>query len=87
MEIHVLGAESSYKKWLAHKYTALDETSDLADFILTDWNGDGTLDLVAIRESSDRSAYFVDVLAGAADYRDFLVRAEIKDGILSTVGV
>ena len=92
VEIHVLGAKSAYqaesdylyRDWLAHKYTALDETSDPVIFLLTDWNGDGYIDLVAIKKASDGSGFFIDILAGAADYRDFLVRAEIKSTTLDT---
>ncbi|KAG8534026.1 uncharacterized protein KY384_000869 [Bacidia gigantensis] len=84
VEIHVLDGASDYKNWLAHKYTALDEIPEQADFVMTDWNGDGTLDLVAISKASDGSAFSVDILAGAADYRDFLVRAEVKAAILNT---
>jgi len=84
VELHVLSGDWRYKKWLAHQYTALDEIAGPAQFIFADWNGDGTRDLVAIYKGKDDSAWLVDILAGAADHRDFLLRVEIKDSTLST---
>jgi hypothetical protein len=84
LEVHVLSASSNYTTWLTHKYTVLDEFAGPANFLLTDWNGDGTLDLVVIRKATDGSSFLVDILAGAADYRDFLVRTELKSAVLNT---
>lgn len=48
VELHVLSGDRRYNTWLAHRYKALDEIVGPAQFIFTDWNGDGTRDLVAI---------------------------------------
>jgi hypothetical protein len=88
VELHILSGavvrKQRYNSWLAHRYTALDEITGPAQFIFTDWNGDGTRDLAAIYKNQDESAWLVDILAGAADHRDFLLRVEISDSTLST---
>lgn len=84
VEFHVLSSKSNYKTWLAHRYTALEEIEGEAHFMFSDWNGDGTLDLVVVQQKDDGSGWLVDILAGAASYRDFLVRTEIKSSILRT---
>lgn len=88
VEFHVLSSKTTlkgrYQTWLAHRYTALDEVADEAHFMFTDWNGDGTLDLAVVQRKADASGWLVDILAGAANYRDFLVRTEVGRWVLDT---
>lgn len=87
VEVHVLSSNvtesGKYHTWLAHRYTALDEIDDEAYFMFTDWNGDGTLDLAVVQRKGDKSGWLVDILAGAANYRDFLVRTEVGSSTLN----
>jgi hypothetical protein len=49
----------------------------MVDFLVPDGNGDGFLDLVAIRNSKDEDARTsVEILAGATQYQDFLLRTD-----------
>lgn len=90
VEIHVLSGIPTgmkllrYQQWLAHRYTALDEIAGPAQFSWAGWNGDGTRDLVAIYKNADESAWLADILAGAADHRDFLLRVEVSGQAPST---
>ncbi|KAF7136728.1 hypothetical protein CNMCM5793_006046 [Aspergillus hiratsukae] len=50
-EVHIFSAVSNFKKVLVQTGTALHETDDTFDFTMTDWNGDGRPDLLAIKKS------------------------------------
>lgn len=71
VDIHVLSGnarrgKSPFRSWMAHRFTALDSVDESVDFLVTDWNGDGFLDLVAIRNSKDQDTRTsVEILAGA----------------------
>lgn len=70
---------ANYEQWLGHFYTALDEVGDNVEFLFTDWNGDGTWDLVAITKSfSDTARTHIDILSGASRYREYLVQTDIN---------
>lgn len=76
-EVHILSGASHFKNFIIRTDTALHETDDTWDFLVTDWNGDGHQDLVAIKKSksSDRCTS-VHVLSGASMYKEFILRAE-----------
>jgi hypothetical protein len=51
-EVHILSGESNYKNFTLQTGTALHPTDNTFDFAMTDWNGDGKPDLVAIKKSN-----------------------------------
>ncbi|WP_433305098.1 FG-GAP repeat domain-containing protein [Actinoplanes sp. CA-030573] len=54
-EIRVLNGAAAFKTYLQQSVTALGPTDDRYDLTITDWNGDGKLDLVAIQKSGAAS--------------------------------
>lgn len=75
--IHVLPGESAYKIWIVHRFAAFDLVDDTVDFLVTDWNGDGSLDLVAIRNSKGEDTRTrVEILAGATQHQHFLLETD-----------
>ncbi|KAH3976696.1 hypothetical protein HBH98_011560 [Parastagonospora nodorum] len=76
-EVHILSGASHFKNFIIRTDTALHETDDTWDFLVTDWNGDGHQDLVAIKKSnSSDKCTSVHVLSGASIYKEFILRAE-----------
>ena len=72
--ITVLSGSSDFKH-IEHTFTthALDNTSSSLDLQLADWNGDGTLDLIAIRKSNtSKQATTVTVLSGHSEFKDVI---------------
>ncbi|OAL03939.1 HET-domain-containing protein [Phaeosphaeriaceae sp. SRC1lsM3a] len=76
-EVHVLCGDMNFQQFILKTDTGLHETGPEFDFVVTDWNGDGRPDLVAIKKSktSDKCIE-VHVLAGASKYKEFILRAE-----------
>jgi hypothetical protein len=68
-EVHILSGASHFQNFIIRTDTALHETDDTWDFLVTDWNGDGHQDLVAIKKnnSSDKCTS-VHVLSEASMY-------------------
>lgn len=55
----------------------MHETDSKFDFLVTDWNGDGRPDLVAIKKSkTSGKCTEVHVLSGASTYKNFILRSE-----------
>ncbi|MEW1718564.1 VCBS repeat-containing protein [Streptomyces sp. NPDC093109] len=74
-EVHVLSGASGYRQFILQTGTALHETDSTFDFAVTDWNGDGHLDLVAIKKSgTGTGSTEVHVLSGASGYRQFILQ-------------
>ncbi|KAK9357168.1 hypothetical protein V1504DRAFT_108228 [Lipomyces starkeyi] len=77
-ELHVLSGESNFQKTVRTTSIHLGPTEDKVEFLLTDYNGDGTPDLVVIWKSeSDNKATRVQVLSGTYDYQKHLFQADI----------
>ncbi|KAH4199192.1 hypothetical protein HBI73_072580 [Parastagonospora nodorum] len=76
-EVHILSGATNFQDYAQQIDTSLPETDATCDFVVTDWNADGHLDLIAIKKSdmSGRCTQ-VHVLSGASKYKDFLLRAE-----------
>ncbi|KAH7371559.1 FG-GAP repeat domain-containing protein [Pyrenochaeta sp. MPI-SDFR-AT-0127] len=75
-EIHVLSGSSNYQNFILQTGTGLQETSTSQfDFLLADWDGDGKLDLVAIKKygTGTRSTE-VHILSGASNFRSFILQ-------------
>jgi hypothetical protein len=51
-EVHVLSGASNFQNFILQTGTSLHETDHTFAFALADWNGDGNLDLVAIKKSN-----------------------------------
>lgn len=76
-EVHVLRGDTNYKQFIFRTDTSLPETGPDFDFVITDWNGDGLPDLVAIKKAGSRDKYHeVHVLSGASTYKECILRAE-----------
>jgi len=69
-EIHVLSGKSNFQTFIEHTGTALHETDDAYDFVVTDWNGDGRPDLVVIQRSNTATGSTeVQVLSSASNFQ------------------
>ncbi|KAH7071166.1 hypothetical protein BKA63DRAFT_68024 [Paraphoma chrysanthemicola] len=76
-EVHILSGDDDFRTYILQTSTALPETDATFDFVVTDWNGDGTPDLVAIKKSKTGGRCTeVHVLSGASKYKQFILRAE-----------
>ncbi|KAG9196073.1 hypothetical protein G6011_01194 [Alternaria panax] len=76
-EVHVLSGDSNFQEYVLHKATGLHETDSKFDFIVTDWDGDGRPDLVAVKKSETNGRCTeVHVLSGSSSYQKFILRAE-----------
>jgi hypothetical protein len=75
-EVHVLSGASGFKTFTTQTGSGLHETSTAQfDFALTDWNGDGTLDLVAIKKNgTGTKSTEVHILSGASKFQDFILQ-------------
>ena len=75
-EVHVLSGASGFKSFTTQTGSGLHETStEQFDFALTDWNGDGTLDLVAIKKNgTGTKSTEVHILSGASNFQDFILQ-------------
>lgn len=72
---HTLSGASNFQNFILQTGTALHNTDDIFDFIVTDWNGDGRPDLVAIKKSNTGSnSTEVHILSGASKFQHFLLQ-------------
>ncbi|MFI7597462.1 FG-GAP repeat domain-containing protein [Actinoplanes sp. NPDC049681] len=79
VEIRVLSGAAGFGQYLAETVTALGSADDTE---IADWNGDGKLDLVAVRTSGKAKAKTeVRVVDGASEFRRDLVRARTSLGV------
>lgn len=75
-EIHVLSGASGFQNFTTKTGSCLHETSAAQfDFALTDWNGDGTLDLVAVKKNGTETGRTeVYILSGASNFTEFVLQ-------------
>uniref|UniRef100_UPI00402B8BAE FG-GAP repeat domain-containing protein n=1 Tax=Methylomonas sp. SPW-1 TaxID=3438877 RepID=UPI00402B8BAE len=71
-EIHILSGSSGHQEFILHSATALHKTDLNWDFALTDWNGDGFLDLVAINRNGGSGQTEIHVLSGKDLFQSFI---------------
>jgi hypothetical protein len=72
---------SNFSQFLLHTGTALEETDDSFQFLVTDWNGDGRPDLVAIQKSGTTTGKTeIRVLSGASEFKEFILHSETALG-------
>ncbi|GFF59145.1 hypothetical protein IFM46972_11303, partial [Aspergillus udagawae] len=73
-EVHILSGASNFQNFILHTGTVLHETDNTFDFIMTDWNGDGRPDLVAIKKSqTGTNSTEVHILSGATNFQSFIL--------------
>lgn len=85
-EVHILCGDNNFQSYLLQTSTGLHETDSQFDFIVTDWNGDGRPDLVAVKKSRiNGKCTEIHVLSGASTYKNFILRAELP--IFKTSGL
>lgn len=76
-EVHVLRGDTNYQQFIFKTDTSLPETGPESSLIITDWNGDGLPDLVAIKKAESKDKYAeLQVLSGASTYKECILRAE-----------
>lgn len=77
-EVHILSGDDSFQSYILQTGTALHETDEKFDFVVTDWNGDGRPDLVMIKKSkTSGKCTELHVLSGASEFKTFILRAEM----------
>ncbi|MEV6598625.1 VCBS repeat-containing protein [Actinoplanes sp. NPDC051346] len=75
-ELRVIDGASGYQRYLLETTTLLGSTDQHQSFSMADWNGDGRLDLVAVRKSGTASGKTeVRVLDGASSFQRYLLEA------------
>lgn len=77
-ELHIMSGASDFKEYVLHTKTGLHETGTGKDwsFTMTDWNGNGQLDLVAISAANGGELH---ALKGP-DFQDFNLHAGVPNG-------
>ncbi|WP_242058452.1 DUF4347 domain-containing protein [Microcoleus sp. FACHB-SPT15] len=76
-EIHILDGASNYQAFSLHAGTALHQTGDNFDFQVGDYDGDGLMDIAAIKKSdTPKGMTEVHVLDGKTNYQTFSLHTE-----------
>lgn len=75
-EVHGLSAESNFKSFMLHIATPLEKSGsdDAWTYAFADYNGDGRLDLYAIKKVSSKVE--VHILSGVGNFKTFLLRTK-----------
>jgi predicted acylesterase/phospholipase RssA len=74
-EVHILSGSSNFSSFLLQTGTALHETDATFAFLMTDWDGDGVPDLVAIkRRGTGSGSTEVHILSGASNFQQFILQ-------------
>ncbi|MFD0266377.1 FG-GAP repeat domain-containing protein [Streptomyces sp. NPDC127106] len=74
-EVHVLSGGDGFRRFALQTGTALHETDGTFDFRAADWNGDGRVDLFAIKKSrTGTGSTEVHVLSGASNFQRFILQ-------------
>lgn len=76
-EIHIMNGATNYTTWMLQTGTALEQTGDNFNFLVGDYNRDGTLDLFCIKKSDTGSRTTeVHVLDGANNFQSFVLQTK-----------
>jgi V8-like Glu-specific endopeptidase len=71
----VRGLVGPFDRFILQTGTALHETDESFAFAMTDWDGDGRPDLVAIKKSATgTNSTEVHILSGASDFQQFILQ-------------
>lgn len=72
-ELHILSGKDKFNSFLLHTATKLHETDNTWAFGLSDFNGDGNLDLFCIKKSNtDSKKTEVHILGGNGGFKNFV---------------
>jgi hypothetical protein len=75
-EVHVLNGSDNFSTFLLHSTTALEPNTNSFDFSVWDYNGDGKMDLVAVKKNTTGAGRTeVHILDGASKFTIFSLRA------------
>ena len=78
-EVHILNGNDNFQSFLLKTGTALQETGDNWEFLLGDYNKNGTLDLYCINKSiTGTNSTEVYILDGNDNFKSFLLHTGIK---------
>jgi hypothetical protein len=75
-EVHILSGASNFQDSILQTKTALHSTDSMLDFTMADWNGDGHLDLIAIKSNTETDGTGVHILSGASNFQDFILQTD-----------
>ena len=74
-EIHILNGTNNFQSYLLQKGTVLQETNEDYSFSVRDYNSDGVLDIVALKNNNTGTqSTEIHILNGANSYRSFLLQ-------------
>jgi hypothetical protein len=74
-EVHIMSGASRFKQFIFQEGTALGTTDQTFDFAMTDWDGDGRPDLVAIQKSNTgTNSTEVHIMSGSSNFKQFVVQ-------------
>jgi hypothetical protein len=75
-EVHVLNGSDNFSTFLLHSTTALEPNTNSFDFSVWDYNGDGKMDLVAVKKNvTGAGRTEVHILDGASKFATFSLHA------------
>jgi subtilisin family serine protease len=74
-EVHILSGATNFQTFLLQVNTWLLPSNGNWDYKVTDWNRDGTQDLVAINAMGASGRVEVNILSGASNFRSMLLHA------------
>ena len=81
-EFHILDGATNYQSWLLQTGTALHETGDNFEFQVGDYNGDGLMDIFAVKQSAtDSNSTELHILDGASNYQAFSLQTSTALGV------
>jgi hypothetical protein len=81
-EFHVLDGATNYQSCLLQTGTALHETGDNWDFQVGDYNGDGLMDILGVKQSATGSnSTEIHILDGASNYQTFSLQTSTVLGM------
>ncbi|MBW4546944.1 MAG: DUF4347 domain-containing protein [Symplocastrum torsivum CPER-KK1] len=81
-EFHVLDGATNYQSCLLQTGTALHETGNNWDFQVGDYNGDGLMDILGVKQSAtDSNSTEIHILDGASNYQAFSLQTSTVLGM------
>lgn len=77
-EVHILSGSSNFQQFVLQVNTALPLAGQDYDFAMADWNGDGYLDLIAIRKRNTGTQHVeVHILSGKSSFQTYLLQRPV----------